>query len=160
MSVRWGGHSRCKHRLHVLSGIGTGGYRERPDCADMLPARRVPIRIIDREQPNFPKGLQDCASSSLRSFCGLSCRETIQVPEDLVSGELSNGVVRKNPATDLLVTLAHRAANPTMDRLSAASPHNRQARLYSAKSRNIRTPSLRLHSAGWDISCSTLAGTV
>ena len=82
MSVRWGGHSRCKHRLHVLSGIGTGGYRERPDCADMLPAGRVPIRIIDCEQPNFPKGLQDCASSSLRGFCGLSCRETIQVPEE------------------------------------------------------------------------------
>jgi hypothetical protein len=118
MTVRWGGHSGCKHRLHVLSGIGTGGYRERPDCADMLPAGRVPIRIIDREQPNFPKGLQDCASSSLRGFCSLSCRETIQAPEDLVSGELSNGVVRKNPATDLLVTLAHRAANPAMDRLS------------------------------------------
>jgi hypothetical protein len=24
----------------------------------MLPAGRVPIRIIDREQPDFPKGMQ------------------------------------------------------------------------------------------------------
>jgi hypothetical protein len=77
MSVSWGGHSGRKHRLQVLSGIRTLAYRERPDCADVLTAGSVPIRIIDREQPNFSKGLQDCASSSLRGFCGLSCPETI-----------------------------------------------------------------------------------
>jgi hypothetical protein len=85
MSVRRGRRSRCKHRLHVLGGIGTGGYREGADRADMLPAGRAPIRITDRQQPNCPKGLQDCAVSTLRGFCGLSCREIIQVPEDLVS---------------------------------------------------------------------------
>jgi hypothetical protein len=118
MSVSWGGHSRRKHRLQVLSGIRTWGYRERPDCADVLPAGSLPIRVIDREQPNFPKGLQNCASSSLCSFRGLSCPETIQVPKDLISGELSNGVVGKNPATDLLVTLAYGTAYATWDRLS------------------------------------------
>ena len=41
MSVRRGGHSRRKYRLHVLSGISTGGNRERPDCADMSPAGRA-----------------------------------------------------------------------------------------------------------------------
>jgi hypothetical protein len=84
----------------------------------MLPAGRVPIRIINREQPNFPKGLQDCTSSSLRGFCGLSRIETVQVPKHLVSREFPNRFVRNDPATDLLVTLAHWAANPAMDRLS------------------------------------------
>jgi hypothetical protein len=79
MSVRWGSHSRCKHRLHVLGGIGARSYREGPDSADMLPTGRAPIRVIDREQPNFPKGLQDCAALSLRGFCRLSRRETVQM---------------------------------------------------------------------------------
>ena len=76
MSMRWRGHSRCKHRLHVLNGIGARGYRERTDCADVLPAGRVPICILDREQPNFSKGLQDCDASSFRGFRGLQCRDS------------------------------------------------------------------------------------
>ena len=118
MSMRWRGHSRCKHRLHVLNGVGARGYRERTDCADVLPAGRVPICILDREQPNFSKGLQDCAASSFRGFRGLQCREAIQVPKDLAFDDFSNGVVRKDPATDLPVTFAYWAANPAMDRLS------------------------------------------
>src|SRR5215471_19002323 len=79
MSVCWGGHSRREHRLHVLSGVNTGGYRQGPDRADVFAAGGAPTSIIDGQQPDLPEGLEDCASFSLRGFGRLTCRESIQV---------------------------------------------------------------------------------
>src|ERR1044072_5735072 len=93
MSVFCSGHPRREYGFHILGGVHTRSDRERLDFADMFSVGATPIRIIDSQQPNFSKSLQDRASSCFRGVGGLTCRESVEVPKCFSPTKLSNRIV-------------------------------------------------------------------
>jgi hypothetical protein len=54
----------------------------------------MPRRILDGEQPCFPKRIHYAASFSFRCFGSFARREDIKMPKRFRTGQLTNRVIR------------------------------------------------------------------
>src|SRR6476620_7540212 len=87
-------HSRIKHRFHVLRRVNTWDDGKWSNCRDVLAARGTPSRILNSEQPSLPKCLHNGASLRLRGFSRVARRESVEVPERLRGGQLTDRIIR------------------------------------------------------------------
>ena len=91
------GHPRCKDRLHVLSGVAiTGPDRERSDLGDAFPARWLPPRIPDRQEPSLSERLNDRAGGRLGYVGRSPRRKDIELPENLGLAQGSELTIRND----------------------------------------------------------------
>jgi hypothetical protein len=84
----------------------------------MFSAGGTPCRIFDSEQPHLPERLNDAASLRLCGLSSVSRHKSVEVPERLRAGQVTDWIIRKYPASNILRPLAHGTACAARNRLA------------------------------------------